>query len=282
MAYRIESISQPRLSFRPSHRLSTARNTPLARAARSAVEELEDRRLFATWFVDPSGIDNPSRGASGTPWRSVAYAAARVGTPGDTIRMNAGTYVESSSIYMTLGVNLVGNGSTGTGASTITVPVGSDNSVDGIIKALSSGNVNGNHTFSDFAIDGAERTAKTGIWSVQRNNVEIKNCRFVNMFERAIQVQTRDQSSEDFIVPPNFMTGIMIHDNSFLNNTKNGGGYWSGSIQINHLQGGEIYNNTIVENRGDDSGYGIKAVDSGGWLNTTTRVKLSWSTSLSR
>ncbi|HEV7298297.1 MAG TPA: discoidin domain-containing protein [Tepidisphaeraceae bacterium] len=264
----LKELVSNRLTRKPQ-RSVVSRVKVLERSTMSVIEELENRRLFAAWYVDPNGIDDPSRGGLNAPWRSVAYAAGRVATPGDTIRMNAGTYVESSSIYMNLGVNLVGNGSTGTGASTITVPLGADNTVDGIIKALSSSNVNGNHTFSDFAIDGAERTAKTGIWAVQRNNVEIKNCRFVNMYERAIQVQTRDQSSVDFLVPPNFMTGIKIHDNSFLNNTKNGGGYWSGNIQINHLQGGEIYNNTIVENRGDDSGYGIKAVDSGGWLKGT-------------
>ena len=63
------------------------------------------------YHVSTSGNDNTGDGSAGNPWRSLRTAVTKVpGGQGHTIRLAAGTFVESGSFNVPPGVNIEGAG----------------------------------------------------------------------------------------------------------------------------------------------------------------------------
>ena len=64
-----------------------------------------------TYLVAPTGDDATGDGSSANPWKTIVYATTKVSAGrGDTIRLAAGAYEESSRIVLPSGVSLIGAG----------------------------------------------------------------------------------------------------------------------------------------------------------------------------
>src|SRR6185369_4922810 len=59
-----------------------------------------------TFYVSTTGNDATGTGTITRPWRTLAKATTAVTTSGSTIFVNAGTYVETATISLPVGVNL--------------------------------------------------------------------------------------------------------------------------------------------------------------------------------
>src|SRR5262245_2515027 len=78
---------------------------PGPRSCRPRLEMLEDRRLLsAVLLVDDDGAQNPS-----APFTTISAAVAAA-SPGDKIRVYAGTYNESVDVPITLDIEAVRGG----------------------------------------------------------------------------------------------------------------------------------------------------------------------------
>src|SRR3989339_74724 len=192
------------------------------------------------FYVDPAGSDSTGTGSISNPWKTLAYAVSRPLTQGATVHLNAGTYNETQASVVPVGVNVEGAGVNNTIIrSTI---------ADTLIKLQSSSITNGNQTLSNFKIDGQSRQLDHGIVVYNRRNVTLHDLSFSEIDDMAMCVYGSD-----------YITGIKIYNISITNCSKDNTDWSNGSLDIGHLQGAEIYNVTINENRG----YGIKFYNNG-------------------
>ena len=192
------------------------------------------------FYVDPAGSDSTGTGSISNPWKTLAYAVSRPLTQGATVHLNAGTYNETQASVVPVGVNVEGAGVNNTIIrSTI---------ADTLIKLQSSSITNGNQTLSNFKIDGQSRQLDHGIVVYNRQNVTLHDLSFSEIDDMAMCVYGSD-----------YIAGIKIYNISITNCSKDNTDWSNGSLDIGHLQGAEIYNVTINENRG----YGIKFYNNG-------------------
>ena len=84
----------------------------------------------ADWWVSPGGVDDPGRGTTVAPLRTLAYACTRA-TAGDVIRLTAGTFPEVAQSVPASGVTIVGMGRDGASASVVRAPAAWDFSAAG-------------------------------------------------------------------------------------------------------------------------------------------------------
>src|SRR4051812_22980273 len=61
-----------------------------------------------TFYVSTTGNDATGTGTISLPWKTLAKATTAVTTSGSTIHVNAGTYLETASLSLAVGVNLEG------------------------------------------------------------------------------------------------------------------------------------------------------------------------------
>src|SRR3989339_510780 len=143
-----------------------------------------------------------------------------------------------------------------------------------LIKADNYPAVNGNQTFSNFTIDGNNRTLEMGMRVSGRHNVTIHDVTFKNINHNGLTVHS-GQYAENIQspAPSTYITGFKLYNSTFTNTSEDcpAGSYshplnWnSGAIHIGHLTGALIHDITINEN----GGFGIKGTDmlaGGGYL----------------
>ncbi|WP_227014009.1 carbohydrate-binding protein [Paenibacillus psychroresistens] len=236
----------------------------------------------STYYVSPSGNDSSGTGASGNPWKTLAYAAAHVPAGvGSTIYLTAGTFVETKPALIPLGVNIQGAGEANTilSSSGVTLAPGINPSAadyklwyDGSLIQLISPHytvfrdptsaviapANGNQTITGFTIDGNSKSLKAGVWVENRNNVTLHHVTFKNLDQRGAVFGPGDK--DWFVYPAYYMTGTKIYNCTFINSGKNLGDESIGNLNIAQLDGADIYNITINDNQG---GYGIKFIYDG-------------------
>lgn len=237
------------------------------------------------YYVSTSGEDNPDCGTLEKPFRSLSYAASRVPpNEGDVIEIGPGTFVESEPALIPPGVNVLGAGEDKTilASSGVTVPASVNPSAsdyhlwfDGSLIQLVSPHkktprspnsesyapVNGNQTISGFTIDGAGKKLKAGVWVENRNNVTMHHVTFRDIMLRGAVFAPGVKNW--YTYPEFYMTGILIHDCTFVNCSKDLPDQSLGNLNIAQLDGAEIYNITINESEG----YGIKFIYDGYFKN---------------
>jgi gliding motility-associated-like protein len=215
--------------------------------------------LANIYYVSTSGNDNGD-GSPGNPWRTLRAAVTKVAAgQGHTIRLSHGTFVESGSFNVPQGINIEGAGVDQTiikAASSFYFNPGDPGfALDKFLMTLnSSGFSDGNQTLKDFTIDGDGKRLHGGIYVKNRNNIAIENVK---------------------VKETNFC-GIWIWDvkNSrlrqitLINCSWGSTGWASGGLQLANLESVDISGLNIDEN----TGYGIKALGSGG--NRITRLKV--------
>src|SRR3989339_615542 len=223
------------------------------------------------YYVDTTGTDsNSNDGSSLKPWKTLAYAVSHVPVnQGCTVHLNAGTYNETQTSLVPAGINIEGSGMSNT---IIKGSLSSEGSY--LIKADNYPAVNGNQTFSNFTIDGNNRTLEMGMRVSGRHNVTIHDVTFKNINHNGLTVHS-GQYAENIQTPApsTYITGFKLYNSTFTNTSEDcpAGSYshplnWnSGAIHIGHLTGALIHDITINEN----GGFGIKGTDmlaGGGYL----------------
>lgn len=215
------------------------------------------------FYVDPAGSNETGDGSLSKPWKTLNYACQQVKPElRSTIHLNAGKFIENEGCPLPAGVNLEGAG------MGRTILQGSCNEF--LIQLESDFKVNGDQTISGFTIDGQGRKLYGGISVNRRNNVTIRDIAFNGTDVTGLQIHAG--GTPDSTIPPReYLTGIKVYQCHFTNCSKDfandendigwGKGWSSGALQIGQLDGAEIHDITINENRGG----GIKFCGNG-WL----------------
>ncbi len=208
----------------------------------------------ATYFVSTTGSD-ANNGSSGSPWRTLRYAVSRVGAnAGHTIKLAAGTYVESGLIEVPLGVSIEGAGKDQTilkaASSFHYYPTSPAYATDKFLISLNAGGYSaGRQVLKNFTIDGDGKKLHGGIYIHYRTNVNLEN----------VKVQYTN------------FTGIWLWDMkdsglkgvSTLNCSWASSGWQSGAINVGNLERVEFDQVNVNES----VGYGIKAIGPNGFNN---------------
>lgn len=200
-----------------------------------------------TYFIDPLGTDGPSHtGLEGDPWKTLGYACTRVGSIGDVIHVNIGTYIETGVSNLAEGVSIEGVGD----QSLIKSHLADAVSFGGLIRLVSGSVIDGNQSISKIKLDGDNYAGYKAISVYRRNHVVIHDVTVVNFRIEGIRFGGPGQT----------------HGNEVYNCTiTNSGWYYSGDQRPNlaaeNTDGMLIHHNTItVTDRGDGrSGTGFES-----------------------
>ncbi len=208
------------------------------------------------FYVDPEGSDTHS-GSQEQPWQTLSSAAQKV-TPGDTIRLNPGTYTEEATVYLPPQVSVEGAGRT---ATVVRGPAGAT-----LFALLSDTLVDGRATLRDFSIDGQNRALGIGIEIRGRSNITVANVNVADVLHAGVAQSGTD--GDKYIEPTAYVQNLVVRDCTFTNVGTDYDTYSTGALMIGALDGGEIFNNTIA-NPNQNNGYGIKFTGNGGWFKNT-------------
>jgi hypothetical protein len=211
------------------------------------------------YYVDPSGNDNSGFGTKKFPWKSLYKACSIVQLRGDTIHLNAGTYIETKESNLAVGISVIGEG---TSSVIISQIPGEWN----YVLALRSDRegTNGNQNVENIRFEGGNSS-----WSVilinGRSNVKIHDCSFSDFKHSGVTFNGR-ASTYDPGEPSAYATGNQFYNNTITNCSEFVfNSYGAGALEIGGQDGMLIYNNIIVQNRRPNgyNGYCIKYYNDG-------------------
>ena len=208
-----------------------------------------------TYYVGKNGHNTSgTTGSSNDPFLTVAYAASRIRSAGDTIHIGEGTFDEVGEIDIAAGVDLIGEGPTKTIITSTTLTGNYNGGARPLLRLHSESLTNGNQTIMGIAFDGHNCSVYGGVSIHNRHNVEVTGCDF-----------------DDFN-----LYGLLIHGNngsglasgchvSYCNITNCSGydtqGYYVGALTISCLTDFELDHCSLIENGKNTStqGWPIKA-----------------------
>lgn len=208
----------------------------------------------STYYVSTSGND-ANNGTSGSPWRTLKNAVSKVPAgAGNTIKLAAGTYVESSYILVPVGVNIQGAGKDQTiikAASNLYYnPTSPAYATEKFLIGLNSGSYTaGRQVLRDFTIDGDGKKLHGGIYIHYRNNVNVENVKI--QYTNFTGMWLWD------------MKDAVINGVQTINCSWASSGWQSGAINVGNLERVEMTKLDINEG----VGYGIKAIGPSGFNN---------------
>lgn len=192
----------------------------------------------ATYYISPLGSDATGTGTLANPWKTLAKATSTVTTAGNTIHVNAGTYLETVQCFLAAGVNLEGDGVTSIIQSTWPW------SYQGALVVDSPEGTNGNQSISYLKFDGRNMTTPRGISVQGRSNVNFHHCTIVDFKEEGVVFSGTLGFTGN--APGIYATGNSFHDN-ILTNCSQYAGFGTGCLGIGGQIGMLIYNNTITQ-----------------------------------
>lgn len=202
---------------------------------------------MATYYIDPTGNDTTGTGSVGSPWKTLYKATSTVITSGNTIHINAGTYVETLMSTLAVGVNLEGDNSGTTilknsRTTNFSTPGGEFQN----ILAASAEGTSGAQYIRNLQFDG-QMINYWGVYVAGRSNVDIYNCEYYNFVDRGCIMGGRNDNSNT--APTIYATGNTFHDNIMDNCAQydQALGYGAGCLNIGGQEGMLIYGNTITQ-----------------------------------
>lgn len=132
-------------------------------------------REAAVFYVSPAGSDTAGTGSQSSPWRTIKKACDTVpGGQRDTIRVAAGTYLETGMCRLRPGTNLLGAGAGSTVVKT-TLTAGP------LIRLQKAAASNNRQTISDMRLDGQSKsTAEIGIQAIHVRGLMITRMEVVD------------------------------------------------------------------------------------------------------
>ena len=209
------------------------------------------------YYISPTGNDVTGTGTAANPWASLKKATSTVSTPGDIIHVNAGTYTETSTCNLAVGVSIEGEGNTSiikATMSTIYVRV-----LDLVSATMGT---NGNQHVSNIKFDGSNLLTSWGIFVGGRSNVSIHDVTVVDFREYGVVFNGRPDGSP---VPPTvYATGNTFY-NSTINNCATYNGNGTGCFGLGGQIGMLIHDNTITQTQrpSGQNGWPIKYMSEG-------------------
>ena len=219
-----------------------------------------------TYYISPTGNDATGNGSAANPWKTLFKATSTVTGTGDIIHVNAGTYTETQTCNLAIGVSIEGDGMN---TSIVKSSVSGQWSAFLMLESQTNG-TNGNQSISNITFDGqyvSETNYKTwmGIWVVARNNVEIHHTKIINFYNSAVIFD--GNTVTDPVTEPFYATGNSFHDCIALNSARIFGTSGSGILAIGGQNGMQIHHNTIIQDQRPNfrNGWPIKLWDNG-WL----------------
>jgi hypothetical protein len=230
---------------------------------------MEANLAASTYYISPVGNNLTGDGSIGKPWKTLYKATSAVTTAGSTIHINAGTYTETKTSNLRVGVSLEGDGASSTiikGAVTATYTA--------LIEMASPDRTSGNQSISKITFNGqyvSEATHKTwlAIWITGRSNVSIHDCIIKNFYWRGVIFNGINEDNPGTDAGKYHATGNTFYNNTITNSAdygpNSGGG--SGALNLGFQNGMLIYNNTIqqTERAEGKNGWPIKYWNQG-WL----------------
>ncbi len=217
------------------------------------------------YYISPSGNDVTGDGSLGNPWKTLVKATTAVTTAGDLIHVLAGTYTETTTCNLAVGVSLSGDGQYNTILrSNVTA------AFTPLLMLSSAEGTNGNQIISDLRFEG-QLTTQFGILVSGRSNVEIKNCRFYDFFDVGVCFRGRtdflDDAPHNYGAPTIYSTGNSFHDCYMWNNANIDDTYGRGNLEIGGQIGILVYNDSIIQTARATgfNGYCMKNVNQG-WI----------------
>lgn len=186
------------------------------------------------YYISPTG-NNAASGTINEPWQTLRYACSMATALGDVIHVMPGTYNESSTSNLAVGVSIegeVGSIIRSTITSTYTISLSSSNS-----------NTNGNQHISGIRLQSNTLyTAYAGIGIINRGNVEIYDCEIADFNYYAIALHNGEQTGR-YAVNNSIHNCVITNSSGYIN------GDSKGSLNILSQDGLRIYDNTISVNR---------------------------------
>lgn len=169
-----------------------------------------------------NGGSNSNNGSIESPWLTLAYACAHASTPGDTIYVNSGTYIETNECALSIGVSIKGAGKSNTIIkSHYATSRHSLHPFHASITLLSTTQgSNGNQSISDLTLDGDNlkgdengNVSYIGILVYQRSNVIIHDCIIQSFFTGGILLH----GCYAYSLPTTYASGNQIYNCSIIN-----------------------------------------------------------------
>jgi hypothetical protein len=195
----------------------------------------------ATYYISPTGNDATGNGSIANPWKTLLKATQSVTSPGNIIHVLAGTYTETQTCNLAVGVSIEGDG--------ITSILKSNVSADWtpLLRCNSnSEGTDGNQHISNLKFDGQNLKTFWGIEIVGRKNFSIYNCTIVDFNDRGVIFAGRIDNAN--AAPNTYATGNSFHDNIMTNCARYTPGYGAGCLNIGGQRGMLVYKNTISQN----------------------------------
>jgi len=220
-----------------------------------------------TYFVSPSGND-AANGSAVTPFKTLNKAIATVRTAGDIIKVLSGTYIESQSMSLAVGVSIEGDNKT-----TCIIKGSLTADYTALISLESPDKTNGNQHISNITLDGQYISASNhktwlAIWITGRSNVSVYDCIIKNFWWRGVIYSGTSVDNPGTDIGQNHATGNKFYNNTMTNCADYGlSGGGSGALNIGFQDGMEIYNNTISQTERPEglNGWPIKFWNDG-WI----------------
>lgn len=194
-----------------------------------------------TYYIAPTG-SNSNDGSFGLPWLTLSYACSHATTSGDIIHVNAGTYIETAKCTLKAGVSIEGEGD----ASRIISHYSAGGKSDALIYLYSASVTSGNQSISYIKLDGDSLKGNRGIYTMNRNNVQIHHCTFVDFKESGVTFDGYGRWAE-LTAPVTYLTGNSFYNNTMTNCSNSIVDVLSNAaLYVIGQQGFLLYNNTIT------------------------------------
>ncbi|MBV6644565.1 MAG: DUF1565 domain-containing protein [Cyclobacteriaceae bacterium] len=226
----------------------------------------------STYYVSPSGMDEPDAGTEAKPFKTLFYASKMVPHgEGDVIQLATGIYQEIEEIRIPLGVSVVGQGVESTILRAGALETFSEEDFNDVrFKSSPRGSLiqlvsefrsetgdlippaDGNQQLSGFSIDGSDKTLKAAIWIQNRNHVTLQNIQIKDCAQRGIVVSRGTNSNTSSA----FIKGLTISHVKIENSAVDLQDETLGNLCLGGLDGAKVHDVQIE----DDQGYGIKFI----------------------
>jgi hypothetical protein len=222
-------------------------------------EEEEPEPIPDLYWVASTGSNTTGDGTYARPWATLAYACTQATIPGDVIHVKSGTIVETTTIYLSERVSIVGQGDTSI--------IRAGAALHPMISMLSAAEgTNGAQSISYLKIDGND-TARTAIDCRGRSSVELHHCSFDDFStasdgSNTVNIAGRVSGSSE---PTIYGTGLRVYDCTFHNcgqDFEYSAGTWfsNASLVISGQSGALIYDNVFTNDAGHYN-YGIRCIN---------------------
>ena len=205
-----------------------------------------------TYYIATTGNDATGNGSISNPWKTL-FKACNTVTSGNIIHINSGTYLENTRCVLAAGVTVEGEPD-GTSIITNTSltsrinygPNGSNG--DAILNLVSSSVINGNQEIRYLKFDGSNLTCSHALYIMNRHNVRIHHCTFINFNYCAVVWWA--SGTGDGIPPATRLSGSEFYNNTVTNsagyNAPDGSYY--GALYCGGHTGMLIHDNIMIEN----------------------------------